>query len=243
MNEYPDSNTILIGIREIQVYSGDDIKQIVLFGDSITHMSLFADAWMERLYKEKTGTAVVLNRGMSGNRILHGPAYAAHIPGNGSIYGASALERFERDCFGCGVPEHILFLEGTNDMIFPEWFGRPEENVTAGELAQAVAKLIGLAHERGSRFWIGTVTPYQEPGNPVCPRGEEIRKEFNAWIREQTLADGVFDFDRLLADADRPSSLREGLHIGDWIHPNKEGGKRMAQEVFLQMKNCPAQGW
>ena len=237
LHRYPDPNTILVGVKEIQIYSTERAKQIVLFGDSIIHMSFFSDALMEQLYKERTGKVTILNCGISGNRILHGPAYATHIPGKGSIYGASVLERFEKDCFECGVPEYIIFLEGTNDMIFPEWFEQPGESITAEELAQAVTKMIAIAHKKGSKFLIGTIMPYQEPGSPVCPQGEKIRKEFNIWIRNQKLADGILDFDRILADKNNPSSLKGGVHIGDWIHPNNEGGRLMAQEVLSHVKD------
>lgn len=230
--QYPDPNMILIGIQEIQIFTEQNPKQMVMFGDSIIHMSLFTDAVMKHLYKEKPGEITVLNRGISGNRILHAPLHVEHIPGNGSIYGEAAIRRFEKDCFADGVPEYIIFLEGVNDMIFPEWFGMSEETIKTADLEAAIIRMAELAHEKGSEFWIGTILPYQEPENPVCPKAEYIREELNQWIREQKITDGFFDFDGVLADHNNRSCLKETVHIGDWIHPNEEGGEMMAEEIL-----------
>lgn len=233
--QYPDPNMILIGVREIQIFTEQSSKQMVIFGDSIVHMSWFTDAVMKRLYKEKRGKIAILNRGISGNRILHDPLYVDHIPGNGSIYGEAAIKRFETDCFSYGVPEYIIFLEGINDMIFPEWFDKSEENITTENLKIAIIQMAELAHKKGSKFWIGTLLPYQNPENPLCPNAEYIRKELNQWIRKQNITDGFLDFDRVLSDTDNPCSLKEKVHIGDWIHPNEKGGEIMAEEVFTNV--------
>ena len=230
--QYPDPNMILIGVREIQVFTERSSKQMVMFGDSIIHMSWFSDAVMSRLYKEKIDKIAILNRGISGNRILHGPLYVDHIPGNGSIYGKAAIKRFESDCFSNGVPEYIIFLEGINDMIFPEWFSEPDENITAEELKSAIIKMAELAHKKGSEFWIGTLLPYQNPENLVCPKAEKIRQQLNHWIRKQNITDSFLDFDRVLSDPNNSGCLKEKIHIGDWIHPNEKGGEIMAEEVF-----------
>ncbi|WP_195420684.1 hypothetical protein [Faecalicatena contorta] len=58
-----------------------------------------------------------------------------------------------------------------------------------------------------------------------------IRRECNQWIREQRLADGGVDFDRAVADRVNPCRMAEGLHLGDGVHPNTEGGILMAEEV------------
>lgn len=230
--KYPDPNTLVIGVSGIQIYTNKKVKTMVLFGDSIIHHSHFADALIEELYAKYQGKITVVNRGISGNRILHGSICAAHIPGNGSIYGKSVLERFEKECFEDGNPDYILFLEGTNDMIFPEWFERLEENITSGELADAIVKIIESTHKRKCRFWIGTILPYQPPQDPVCPKGEVIRKELNEWIRKQKVSDGILDFADMLTDKNFESTLQEEVHIGDWIHPNDKGGKMMVSALM-----------
>lgn len=43
-------------------------------------------------------------------------------------------------------------------------------------------------------------------------------------VREQRLANGFVDFDRAVADRVNPCRMAEGLHLGDGVHPNTEGG-------------------
>ena len=61
-------------------------------------------------------------------------------------------------------------------------------------------------------------------------KSEEIRNEINKWILKQKESDGVFDFASALAK--NSQSMKDELHIGDGLHPNKEGGIVMANVVL-----------
>lgn len=217
---YPNPNTIAVGIRRLEVLSDHPVNNMMLFGDSITHMSYYSDALFEHFRDAMPNEVAMQNSGIAGNRIVNRPTFAPHIPGHGSIYGDAALKRFEKDCFSFGTPDDIIFLGGTNDMIFPEWFEREEETVTPENLKKAIETFVRLSHDKGSRFWLGTVTPFQSPESAVCPNGEILKLEFNTWIRKQKIADGFIDFDRILRDESRANTLKTGVHIGDFIHPN-----------------------
>ncbi len=223
---------ILVGICKIDVYTDKKVETTVLFGDSITHMSYFADALMQRLFQRCPGSITVINRGIGGNRILHDATYVEDIPGNGSVFGPAGAVRFENDAFDCGIPDKIVLLEGVNDMMHPEYFGHPDEAVTAEELEDAVKNMIGLAHDKGSKIWLGTVMPFHDDEQPLCPNGEKVWAEYNQWIRGQKLADGIVDFACVAADENRPNYMKAGLHIGDGLHPGEEGGRLMAEETL-----------
>lgn len=223
---------IVVGVSAICLFSEEEVKTVALFGDSITHMSYFADALSEIVYREHPGKVTILNRGIGGNRILHDATFAADMPGEGSCFGKAAITRFEEDVYETEQPEYVLMLEGVNDMMHPEFFGNLKETVTAQALADGVKEIIETAHRHGSKFYLGTVMPFGNDEMPGCPFGEQVRKEFNAWIRAQQFTDGIFDFDKALRDANCPEYLKKELHIGDGLHPNEVGGEAMVATVL-----------
>ncbi len=227
---------IIAGVSEIRVFSEEDVKTVALFGDSITHMSYFADALSEKLYQAYPGKVTIVNRGIGGNRMLHDATFVKDMPGEGACFGTAAVERFEQDVYGTEQPDYVLLLEGVNDMMHPEFFGILQESVTAEQLADGVKGIVETAHRHGSRIYIGTVMPFGNDEMLGCPQGERVREEFNEWIRSQRLADGVFDFDRALQDENRPNYLKQELHIGDGLHPNELGGAAMAATVLEERK-------
>lgn len=227
---------VIVGVSAIQVYSEEDVKTVALFGDSITHMSYYADALMERVYSVYPGKVAIVNRGIGGNRILRDATFVKDMPGEGKCFGTAAIMRFERDVYGTEQPEYVLMLEGVNDMMHPEFFGRMEEYASAEQLAAGVESIAETAHCHGSKFYLGTVMPFGNDEMPGCPMGEKVRGEFNEWIRTQTIADGLIDFEKAIQKADAPAYMRDGLHIGDGLHPNAEGGAVMAEIVLAGRK-------
>lgn len=231
---------IAVGVSAICVFSEAEVTTIALFGDSITHMSYFADALGEVLYRDYPGRVTLVNRGIGGNRILRDASFVKDMPGEGACFGAAGAARFERDVYETEHPDYILMLEGVNDMMHPEFFGNLHESVSAAELAAGVEEIVKTAHRHESRIYLGTVMPFGNDEMPGCPRGEQVRGEFNAWLRTQRLADGLFDFDGALQDAERPKYLKAGLHIGDGLHPNEAGGAAMAAVVLAEGRQTDA---
>lgn len=225
---------IIAGISEIKLLSEEQVKTAVLFGDSITHMSYFADALMEMCYEAYPGKVSIINKGIGGNRVLNDATFAAEIPGGGKCFGAAGIKRFEKDVYGTEVPEYVLILEGVNDMMHPFVFGHPEEIVTVKELAAGLTYMIETAHKMGSFVYLGTVMPFKNDEMPPCPEAERIRLELNNWIRKQTVSDGVIEFAKAVEKEGSPEYMRDRLHIGDGLHPNAEGGRIMAKSVFFK---------
>ncbi len=225
---------IIVGVSAICLLAEEDVKTVALFGDSITHMSYFADALSEKIYRKHPGKVTIVNRGIGGNRVLHDATFVKDMPGEGACFGVAAVKRFEQDVYETEQPDYVLMLEGVNDMMHPEFFGNPKESVTAEQLADGVKGIIETAHRRGSKIYLGTVMPFGNDEMPGCPLGEQVRKEFNAWIRTQQLSDGIFDFEKALRDANRPEYLKKEMHIGDGLHPNEVGGEVMAATVLAE---------
>ena len=82
---------------------------------------------------------------------------------------------------------------------------------------------------------IGTILPFKCEETEWFDVAENLRLEINKWIREQKHSDGIIDFDLAIRDEKTPDKMDDGCHLGDGIHPNDQGGKRMADVVPLEL--------
>ena len=68
---------------------------------------------------------------------------------------------------------------------------------------------------------------------------EAIRQEVNAWIRTNSVFDGVIDFDAAVRDPDDPIKFKAeyhpGLYANDWLHLNAAGYRAMAEAIDLKL--------
>src|SRR6185436_8221296 len=161
----------------------------VTFGDSITDGARssqgknqrWPDRLAERLAAKYPGRPIgVVNAGIGGNRVLSET--------NITMFGQSALTRFDRDVLSVPGVTDVIVLEGVNDLGARA--GRP----SAAELIAGYRQLIERAHARGVRMIGATILPY-EGAAYFTPEGEAIRREVNAWIRKPGNFDAVIDLD------------------------------------------------
>lgn len=230
----PNQANNLFGITEVKVYTDSDVKTVALFGDSITHMSYYSDALMERLYECYPGKITVLNRGIGGNRLLRDYSRVSDVPGGGTIFGNPGVERFYHDIYGTNQPEIVLVLIGINDFTHPYALKHFDEAVTVEEYQNGISKLIAIAHENESKIMIGTITPFRHEETDWFTLSEELRIKANEWIRTQSFADGIIDFDVATRRAEEPEYMLEDCHLGDGLHPNAVGGNKMADAIPIQ---------
>lgn len=208
---------------------------VVAFGDSITDgfqgtvlpvlpaaepidlHQRYPDVLAERIATAGLPLSVV-NAGISGNQLLKDAA----IP----IFGDAGLRRFERDALDQPGVTTVILLEGINDI--GQSFAKP------AALIAGYQEAIALAHGRGVRILLGTLTPNEgtlQPGYGVM--GEATRSAVNAWIRTQTLSDGIIDFDRAVRDPARPTRILPAYDGGDHLHFSPAGYRAMAHAVPL----------
>lgn len=225
---------IMVGISEILIQTEAKVQTITLFGDSITHMSYFSDALSKALYKDYPEKIAIVNCGIGGNRVLHDATFFKEMPGEGKCFGTAAIKRFESNVFGMLTPEVVVILEGVNDLMHPYIFGCSEEIVTAKALQEGIEAMVRTAKAKGTKVYLGTVMPFRNDEMPWLEEAEKVRNEYNEWIRNQSIADGVIDFDMAIRDSNNPQYMKEGTHIGDGLHPNEVGGMKMAQAIPLK---------
>ncbi len=210
----------------------DHARQVlVAVGDSITegalstpgaHMS-WPEQFARRLASSPQGAGwVVVNQGVSGNRILHDSA------------GPNLLSRFDRDVLDLPGVSAVVVLEGINDLGRAATPEGADEQVSAEDLIAGLQQLVARAHARGLRIYGGTILPYQGAAY-YSAKGEATRQAVNAWIRTSHAFDAVIDFDAAIRDPADPARMAPAFDSGDHLHPRDPGYARMAETVDLKL--------
>jgi lysophospholipase L1-like esterase len=215
----------------VEVQSSQPRRVVVAFGDSITegagatpgiHMD-----WPEQLaLRLDPGGAgrgwVVINSGISGNRLLHEGA------------GPSALDRFDRDVLGITGVSAVILLEGINDIGWAFDAQGDTGPLTAADVIGGYKQIIARAHAHGLKIFGGTMPPYEGAGY-YHPEGDAVRTAVNDWIRHGGAFDGVIDFDQAVRDPRHPSRYLGADQSGDSLHPNDAGYRAMTEAVDLRL--------
>ncbi len=231
----PVDYDVAVGLSGVYVETKDPVREITLFGDSITHMSYYADALMRALYQKYPETIAVTNCGYGGNRMLRDASYAKDQPGHGACAGIAGIKRFEQNLYEDNNPDAVFVLLGTNDLMHPYFFERMEELPTVEALCDGLKAMASIAHQHHTKIYFGTVPPMNHGEYFLGEEGERRRLQYNAWIASQKVSDGYFDFAAALGDSAVADRLKEGVHIGDWLHPNQAGGEIMTKTA---LENC-----
>ena len=204
---------------------------VVALGDSITEgATATLDAhreWTSLLARrfEATcpGQIVVLNQGISGNRLMdHGRSH-------------SALARLDRDVLALPQVDYVILLEGINDIRHNGDPARPGRN--AADMILGYRQVVSRLHDRNIRVMGGTLTPF-EGSERYEPVSEGTRQALNRFIREDGVFDGVIDFDAAVRDPAKPEGFREGTSRDDRLHPSDEGYRLMAESIDLALFGC-----
>ncbi|QQM45776.1 SGNH/GDSL hydrolase family protein [Streptomyces liliifuscus] len=217
----------------------------VALGDSITADTTLGTnhRWTDYLAQRLQGPGGpsrpvgVLNKGISGNRLLHDPNPPAGHPAEAyaAYFGESGLKRFDRDVAAQPGVRHVLVLLGVNDLGHPGIIAPLSEKVTGQDLIDGHRQLIARAHERGLRIYGATITPFKNDTlGFYTPENAEARRTFNDWLRTSGEYDGVIDFDAALRDPADPERLLAAYDSGDHLHTNDAGREAMARAVPLR---------
>jgi lysophospholipase L1-like esterase len=237
--ELPETKTdIGIGkafpwLAEIEV-SGSPAKAALLtFGDSITDgYGITPDqgrTWPELLSRRlhEAGISLsVANAGLSGNRLLHHGQWAR--------FGDGGLARFDRDVLAQPNVSDIIVLIGINDLGHAQGPGS-DGYVSADDLIDGLNQTAARAHERGLKIYAATLTPFIGTvfEGYYSEEKESRRQAINAWIRHQTVFDGIIDFDKAVEDPGAPGHLLANYDVGDHLHPNDAGAAALAAAIPL----------
>ena len=213
-------------LNTVDVLTEEKNHALICYGDSITAQS-WPDFLAIRARKEGFHDISIIRRAVSGTRILREYdciTYAA--------YGLKGATRFPIEMKTAGA-DAVLIQHGINDIIHPvgaevnpfrPWSDMP----TAKDLIKGVEDIyISHARSLGMKVYSGTLLPFLGWRTYEAFR-EEIRQEFNAWLRTCDLFDGCADFDTAVHDAKQPEAFRDGFDSGDHLHPSETAYEAMA---------------
>ena len=216
-------------LNTVDVLTREENHAFICYGDSITAQS-WPDYLAIRLWNEGIRNVSVIRRAVSGTRILRQYdciTYAA--------YGLKGATRFPIEMEVAGA-DAVLIQHGINDIIHPvgvevnkfrPWSDMP----SLADLIDGVEDIyIRYAKEKGYRVYGGTLLPIYG-WRTYAPFREEIKNEFNHWIRTTDAFDGYVDFDVAVRDENHPEAFAEGNDSGDHLHPSEKAYEIMAGAI------------
>lgn len=216
-------------LNTVDVLTKAENHAFICYGDSITAQS-WPDDLAIRLWNEGIRNVAIIRRAVSGTRILRQYdciTYAA--------YGLKGATRFPIEMEAAGA-DAVLIQHGINDIIHPvgvevnkfrPWSDMP----TSADLIAGVEDIyIQYAKEKSYKVYGGTLLPIYG-WRTYAPFREEIKNEFNHWIRTCDKFDGYVDFDEAVRDENHPEAFAEGNDSGDHLHPSEKAYEIMAGAI------------
>jgi lysophospholipase L1-like esterase len=226
----------------VDVLAAPGAHAVVAIGDSITDgygvdpdtYGRWTDHLATRLRAAGMGDVGVVNAGIGGGRLLR------------DGLGPNLVSRFERDVLARPGVSHAIVMIGVNDLGVQHREGQDSPAARArllDEMRQGLRQIAARAHDAGVCLIGATISPYAASGYyKPGPDNEQDRLDYNRWIRESGVFDGVVDFDAALRDPARPDSLLK-TYDNDGLHPNVAGYKAMADAMPLaQLRHCSRAG-
>ena len=220
-------------LNTIDVFTEEKNHALICYGDSITAQS-WPDYLALRAAEEGFNDVAVIRRAVSGTRILRQYDCITY-----QAYGLKGETRFPIEMNVAGA-EAVIIQHGINDIIHPvgeevnqfrPWSDMP----AAGDLEKGVEDLyVAYARKLGLKVWSATLLPIFG-WRTYAPFRDELRNEFNNWLRTSNLFDGCVDFDKAVRDNARPGAFAEGFDSGDHLHPSEKAYKAMADAVPVEL--------
>ena len=225
-------------LSAVEIDSPDAHGTIVAFGDSITD-GVGATSGMNRRWPDVLADRLqaagqewaVANAAISGNRVLS--------PGMGE----SALARFDEDVLSLPGVKYLIIFEGVNDIgqrFGPRRPGQPnfpgldQPQISVEEMIAGFKQLIARAHAKGIRVIGSPIGPYKG-ASYWSEEGEAARQRINDWIVGGGAFDGVVRLDTAFADPADPAKMRDGYHMGDFLHGSDAGLKAVGESIDLAL--------
>ena len=216
-------------LNTIDVFTEEKNHALVCYGDSITAQS-WPDYLAQKAWDKGFHNVAIIRRAVCGTRILRQYdciTYAA--------YGLKGETRFPIEMQVAGASA-VIIQHGINDIIHPvgvevnkfrPWSDMP----TAQDMEKGVEDFyISYARKLGIKVWSGTLLPIFG-WRTYAPFRNDLRNEFNDWLRTSDKFDGCVDFDNAVRNPEKPEAFAQGFDSGDHLHPSEAAYKAMAEAV------------
>lgn len=160
--------------------------------------------------------------------------------------GASGISRIERHVLSQSGVAYMMIFEGVNDIghandIVDSAYGQQS---IYDRLVQAYSQMITRAHTAGIPVFGATITPFYNItlGRYSGRVREQYRQKINDWILNSGKFDYVVDFDRVVRNETAPYQINTDFGIGDYLHFNPEGYRRMVEAFDIGVFSRSARG-
>ncbi len=218
-------------IQSVQLLNSENARAITVFGDSISQQGYWTNAFAERIYAEFPGKYSVINKSIMGNRVLRD--YSKRFICKG-LFGISGINRLKRDVLAYSDTEYVIFELGTNDFLqFASIAAPKSEKPTAQEVFEGLKKITEKLNQNGKKVIVFNVMNF---GECVDSRAEKevMVWEYNRLLeKNKHLFHAVYNQAELCVNPDKPNCSKMEYLGGDKLHPNKKGGKLVADNVNL----------
>ena len=231
--DYTRSTNTFYFLTGVDLYTDDRNKCVICYGDSITAQS-YPDYLALRFAGDSFNQTAVIRRAASGTRVLREYSCITY-----ESYGLCGKHRFEREISTVSGADAVIIQQGINDIIHPVGVEvnpfRPMSDLpTVKELEEGICEYIEIAQKYGLKVYLGTLLPIKG-WRTYEPFREDMRREFNGWVRSMGKITGVIDFDKALRSSDDITAFAEGNDSGDHLHPSEKAYKLMAEEAFAEL--------
>jgi len=214
--------------QAVELLNRDGASSIECFGDSLTQQGFWSNVFEAKIRSLYPGRYSVINKAISGNRILRDTSPRFLLPG---YFGVKALDRVHDDLLAYEGIGHVVFCLGTNDYLQPGTIaGRKSEYACTQEIVQGAEALVGIIRALGVPITGLNYVPIGLSAD-ATPEKNALRGQLNQWFETCGLFDHSFDVSAALASPENPD-LPVAAYVGkDRVHPNGKGGRAFADAI------------
>ncbi len=218
-------------IQSVKLLNETGARSIIVYGDSISQQGYWTNMFAERIYNEFQGKYSVINKSIMGNRLLLDYSERFFCKG---LFGVGGLNRMQRDILNYPDCEYVILALGTNDFLQYNTIAAPKsEKPTVEQFLDGVFEFNEKLKKEDKKLIVFNILNFGECIDSR-PEKEEMVKEFNQKLMENKhLFHGVYDQASLCVNPDKPNCTKKEYLGKDYIHPNKKGGKIVADNVNL----------
>lgn len=219
--------------QSVQLLNDTGASSIIVYGDSISQQGYWTNMFSERIYKEYRGRFSVINKSIMGNRLLLD--YHKRFIAKG-LFGTGGLNRLERDVLNYPDCEYVILALGTNDFLQYGTIAAPKSQKPTVELFfNGILEMKRKLDEKGIKLIVFNILNFGESIDSR-PEKEEMVKRFNERLEERRdIFHGIYDQASLVVNPDKPNCTDKKYLGKDYVHPNLEGGKIVADNVDLEL--------
>ncbi len=219
--------------QSVQLLNDTDASSIIVYGDSISQQGYWTNMFSERIRREFPGRYSVINKSIMGNRLLfdHHKRFIAK-----GLFGIGGLNRLERDVLNYPDCEYVILALGTNDFLQYNTIAAPKsQKPTVDQFFDGILEMKKKLDEKGIKLIVFNILNFGESIDSR-PEKEEMVKRFNEMLMEKKdLFHGVYDQASLVVNHEKPNCTDKKYLGKDYVHPNLEGGKIVAEHIDLDM--------